>query len=352
MISSNPSQPIELKIAYIGGGSREWARKLMLDLALCPDLTGEVALYDIDMASARLNEALGDWLRGQPGVRSSWRFAAVERLEDALARPISWCSRSSPARSNAWPRRSPSRSATGSSFPWVTRRARRDWSRAARRHHLRRLRPSHRRHLPAGVGHQLHQSLGDLYPDADAVAPRLKAFGCCHEVFATQRMLAGLVSRYLPIATPARTEIRVNVTGINHFTWIDRAFYQDVDLLDLLRRHISEPGVLRLYNRERWRVGTTGFTAPTRSSSRSSGVSGSWPPRVTGTWPNFCPDSPTHRRSCFAGASSVRRWPGASAAGRMRRETRDLMAGREPLRLESSGEEGVDRFGPSSASAT
>jgi len=25
--------PIPLKIAYIGGGSREWARKLMIDLA-------------------------------------------------------------------------------------------------------------------------------------------------------------------------------------------------------------------------------------------------------------------------------------------------------------------------------
>ncbi len=43
--------PIPLKIAYIGGGSRDWARKLMIDLALCPDLTGEVALYDIDMDS-------------------------------------------------------------------------------------------------------------------------------------------------------------------------------------------------------------------------------------------------------------------------------------------------------------
>jgi alpha-galactosidase/6-phospho-beta-glucosidase family protein len=29
---------IPLKIAYFGGGSRAWARKLMLDLALCPDL--------------------------------------------------------------------------------------------------------------------------------------------------------------------------------------------------------------------------------------------------------------------------------------------------------------------------
>ena len=76
--------PIDLKIAYIGGGSRGWARKLMIDLALCPDLTGQVALYDIDMESARLNEQLGNWLQGQPGVVSRWRYATVDSLDDAL----------------------------------------------------------------------------------------------------------------------------------------------------------------------------------------------------------------------------------------------------------------------------
>ena len=54
---------IDLKFAYIGGGSREWARKLMIDLALCPDFSGHVSLYDIDMEAARLNEQLGNWLQ-------------------------------------------------------------------------------------------------------------------------------------------------------------------------------------------------------------------------------------------------------------------------------------------------
>ncbi len=84
MTLSTGSRPVELKIAYIGGGSREWARKLMFDLALCPDLAGQVALYDIDVPSARLNEALGNWLQEQPGVVSAWRYTAVERLEEAL----------------------------------------------------------------------------------------------------------------------------------------------------------------------------------------------------------------------------------------------------------------------------
>ena len=77
------STPIPLKIAYIGGGSRDWARKLMFDLALCPELTGEVALYDIDMVSARLNEQLGTWIQGQAGVLSHWHYKAVSTLREA-----------------------------------------------------------------------------------------------------------------------------------------------------------------------------------------------------------------------------------------------------------------------------
>ena len=37
---------IPLKIVYIGGGRRESARKLMIDLALCPNLIGKVTLTE------------------------------------------------------------------------------------------------------------------------------------------------------------------------------------------------------------------------------------------------------------------------------------------------------------------
>jgi len=45
----------EIKIAYIGGGSRYWAKVVMTDLALCPHLEGELALYDIDRTAAERN---------------------------------------------------------------------------------------------------------------------------------------------------------------------------------------------------------------------------------------------------------------------------------------------------------
>ena len=44
-----------LKIAYIGGGSRGWAWTLMSDLATADDLNGTVALYDIDFEAAKCN---------------------------------------------------------------------------------------------------------------------------------------------------------------------------------------------------------------------------------------------------------------------------------------------------------
>src|SRR5512134_3759794 len=73
------------------------------------------------------------------------------------------------------------------------------------------------------------------------VAPELRVFGCCHEVFWTQQMLAGLAAQYLDIEVPSREEIQVNVLGINHFTWIDQATYQGHDLLALLRHHLELP---------------------------------------------------------------------------------------------------------------
>ena len=63
----------ELKITYISGGSRDWERKLMIDLGLCQALNSQVALYDIDTEAAPLNEQLGNALQAKTGVVSCWR---------------------------------------------------------------------------------------------------------------------------------------------------------------------------------------------------------------------------------------------------------------------------------------
>ena len=64
-------------------------------------------------------------------------------------------------------------------------------------------------------------------------------------------MLAGLAHAALGLpVVPDRDEIRLNVFGINHFTWIDRAEYQGHNLLLLTSGHIENPAVLRPYTRE------------------------------------------------------------------------------------------------------
>ena len=41
-----------IKIAYIGGGSKQWARVFMSDLAVSEGLSGQIALYDLDLEAA------------------------------------------------------------------------------------------------------------------------------------------------------------------------------------------------------------------------------------------------------------------------------------------------------------
>ena len=64
----------ELQIAYIGGGSRGWAWTFMTDLALDPQLSGTIRLYDIDENAARANETIGNRLMSRPDAKGGWKF--------------------------------------------------------------------------------------------------------------------------------------------------------------------------------------------------------------------------------------------------------------------------------------
>ena len=337
-------QPVELKIAYIGGGSRQWARKLMFDLALCPDLRGQVALYDIDMESARLNEQLGNWLHasGHPGVVSQWRYAAVATLDEVLqgadfvvlsiqpgpleimAEEISIAER--------YGMYFPVGDSTGA--PGLVRGLRAALIYA---HFARRI---------AGLCPQAWvinytNPMTICTRTLTRVEPKLKVFGCCHEVFATQRMLASLVAEHCGI-NPARDEIRVNVLGINHFTWIDRASYHDVDLLALVRRHIAEPGVLRPYTRAEVESWNDWFHSADQVKFALFAHYGVLAAAGDRHLVEFLPGMTRSPEELFRWgvirtpvAWRMERWKSAP------QRARDLMAGQEPLELQATGEEGV-----------
>jgi alpha-galactosidase len=73
---------------------------------------------------------------------------------------------------------------------------------------------------------------GTLY----SVFPQIKAFGCCHEVFHAQKLFARILGD-----KSAKDDVRLNVLGVNHFVWIDRASCGTADLMpmfgDFAKKH-------------------------------------------------------------------------------------------------------------------
>ena len=84
MISFNNGKAENVKIAYIGGGSQGWAWGLMSDLVACDDVSGSVALYDIDLEAAKNNEIIGNKFNSAEGARSTWNYTATETIGEAL----------------------------------------------------------------------------------------------------------------------------------------------------------------------------------------------------------------------------------------------------------------------------
>ncbi|MBQ8800018.1 MAG: alpha-glucosidase/alpha-galactosidase [Lachnospiraceae bacterium] len=231
----------DMTIAYIGGGSRGWAWTFMTDLALEPSMSGTIRLYDIDEQAAENNAIIGNKVSARPEAVGKWNYVVSKTLEESLS---------------------------GADFVVIS------------------IMPKTFDemetdvHMPERLG--IYQSVGDTAgpggivramrtipmfvefaeaikkyaPDAWVinytnpmtlciktlyhVFPQIKAFGCCHEVFGTQKLLAAIAKEELGTEEIAREEIAVNVLGINHFTWFDYASYKGIDLFPVYRAYIEK----------------------------------------------------------------------------------------------------------------
>lgn len=231
-----------LKIAYIGGGSRAWAFNLMNDLAKEKDLGGEMRLYDLDYNAARMNAVIGNNLSDRKDVDGKWKYVAYKKIGEALS---------------------------GADFVVIS------------------ILPgtfdemASDVHLPEEYG--IYQSVGDstgpggivralrtlpmfrefalaikeFCPEAWVinftnpmtmcvrtmykVFPEIKAFGCCHEVFGTQKLLSLILKQKFGI-NAERDDIRVNIVGVNHFTFLTEAKYKGMDLIPVYKDYIDEHG--------------------------------------------------------------------------------------------------------------
>ncbi|GAA0237437.1 glycoside hydrolase family 4 [Haladaptatus pallidirubidus] len=238
-----------VKITYIGGGSRQWAPNLFRDLALCTEIEGEVALYDINYESAKLNAEFGDWVLDKNEAVGDWEFTAVEDRATALegADFVILSTQFDPADTFVHDLDIPKRygiygAVAATIGPGGILRAMRT--------------------IP--VYRELGAAIGEHCPDAWVLNytnpmtwatralyeafPEINALGLCHEVFHAQDMLADLVGRYFDEGRPNRDEIDMNVKGINHFTWVDEAYWRGIDLFEVIDHHLEQKGALREFS--------------------------------------------------------------------------------------------------------
>ncbi|MBQ9119411.1 MAG: alpha-glucosidase/alpha-galactosidase [Lachnospiraceae bacterium] len=237
----NNGKMTDVQIAYIGGGSRGWAWTFMTDLALEPKLSGTIRLYDIDEDAARANEIIGNRVSEREDAVGKWEYKTYSTLKDAL---------------------------TGADFVVISILPGTFDEMAVDVHTPERLGVYQSVGDTAGPGGMIRalrtlpmfvtiaEAIRDYSPNAWVinytnpmslcvktlyhVFPQIKAFGCCHEVFGMQHVLQSILEEELGLTGLHREDIRVNVLGINHFTWFDSASYQGIDLFPIYKAYIDK----------------------------------------------------------------------------------------------------------------
>ena len=114
----------DIRIAYIGGGSRGWARTFMTDLAMESSISGTIRLYDIDAEASRANEIIGNRLSRRPEAAGKWTYETCMSLEEALTGADFVVICILPGTLMRWRWMSICRSVWGSISPWGIPRAR------------------------------------------------------------------------------------------------------------------------------------------------------------------------------------------------------------------------------------
>ncbi len=242
--SSVSSSLPSIKIAYIGGGSRYWARDLMKDLALAGLFEGEIRLYDIDLESARRNEAIADRIFSRPEAKSRFKVRAVKTLAACLkgADFVVISIEPGPIEARYADLEIPLKYGIvqpvgDSTGPGGILRGLRSIPVYAG------FAASIMEHCPRAWVINYTNPMTLCTRTLYAVAPEIRAFGCCHEVFGTQNRIARLAAGWFGVEKIGRKEIAVDVNGINHFTWVTKASWRGHDLMPRLREYAADPAL-------------------------------------------------------------------------------------------------------------
>ena len=339
----------DVKIAYIGGGSRGWAWKFMSDLAVCEDMSGSVYLYDIDLEAAEHNEVIGNKFNDAEGAVARWNYFAAKTPKEAL---------------------------TGADFviisilPGTFDEMESDVH-APEKYGI--YQPVGDTSGPGGLiramrtvpmYEEIAEYIKEYAPEAWVinytnpmtlcvktlyrVFPEIKAFGCCHEVFGTQEFLAKMVAEELGEKVK-RSEIKVNPVSVNHFTWLTEARYKNIDLFPYYEKfcekhkdgYMDEETVKRFNAAEPWFYTNNklkmelfrkyGYIAAAGDRHLAEFLPGKW-----------YLESPERAKEMgfFLTPVSYRK---KTLKERLKKSAR-LRSGEEVVKLEPSGEEGVQQM--------
>ncbi len=239
-----------ITIAYIGGGSRGWAHTMMADAARCAKLTGEIRLYDIDRPAAMLNARWGKRLNESPQARTQWKYTVPQTLAQALEGadfvvasiqpgPIEMMGSDLTIPAKYGLRHTVGDTAGPAGLVRALRSAP-EYAAIAR---------AVAKHCPKAWVINYTNPMTVCTRALHKTFPGIKAFGCCHEVFSTQKMLIKLLKEHCDIKVK-RQDIHTNVLGVNHFTWVDKATYKDIDLLELYAKHWRAKGMVKRFSEE------------------------------------------------------------------------------------------------------
>ncbi len=230
-----------IKIAYIGGGSKQWARVFMNDLALAKGLGGEIGLYDIDKEAALRNKRIGDRINMHPDAVSRFNYvvydeaaAALKGADFVVMSILPGTFEEMRSDVHAPEKYGIYQSVGDTAGPGGVLRAMRTVP--IYQDYARQIRENCPEAWVINFTNPMSICVRTLYD----TFPQIKAFGCCHEVFHTQDFLGWVVSKQLGIDKPDRHEILTDVSGINHFTWITKAQYRDIDIMELLPSFIEK----------------------------------------------------------------------------------------------------------------
>ncbi len=231
----------KIKIAYIGGGSKAWARVFMTDLALAEGICGEIALYDIDVPAAELNKQIGARINDDPNTVSKWEYNVYTDIGAALDGADFVACSILPGTFDEMesdvhlPEEYGIYQSVGDTVgPGGVLRAMRTvpiYEGFAR---------EIKEHCPNAWVINLTNPMTACTKTLYDVFPEIKAFGCCHEVFHAQEFLCCAAHEILGVPRPPRGEMLIDACGVNHFTWITEANWNGHDMLKVLPEFIEK----------------------------------------------------------------------------------------------------------------